>query len=253
MIASGFTWFNLIPSVDHNTAFEWAGLMKYNSTTLHAWLACGMLVTLAIFARIGLSRARQGKGYERYFSNAVVTPRIFFELFVSGLMDLIGESLSKTDKKQFFSLIGSIFLFIFLCNMMGLVPGLLPPTDNINTNVGIAIVVTVVFLWVGLRRDPVGYLKHMWGPVWWLGPFMFSLEMVSQIVRPVSLTLRLTGNMIGDHMVFGIMSDMTKLFIPSLFLALALLVCTIQALIFTLLSAVYIGLSVPHGDQEHAH
>ena len=82
---------------------------------------------------------------------------------------------------------------------------------------------------------------------------MLVVELISLVVRPVALTIRLTGNMFGDHTVFTIMSDLTQWIIPCVFLLLAMLVSTIQAFVFSLLTTIYIGLSVPHHDHDEAH
>ena len=137
--------------------------------------------------------------------------------------------------------------------MMGLIPGFIPPTDNVNTNVGMATISFAVFLFVGLSRDPVGFIKHLGGPVLALAPLMFVVEVISLCVRPLALVLRLTGNMFGDHLVFTIMSGMVPIFVPVVFLCLAILVSTIQAFVFSLLTAIYIYLSVPHHDHDEAH
>jgi F-type H+-transporting ATPase subunit a len=108
----------------------------------------------------------------------------------------------------------------------------------------------LVFNAVGLSRDPVGYIKHLWGPVWWLGFLLFPIELISLCVRPVALGIRLTANIFGDHQVFVIFSSLVPLVVPAALLTLAILVSTIQAFIFSLLTTIYIGLSVPHSDDH---
>ncbi|MBI2092064.1 MAG: F0F1 ATP synthase subunit A [Deltaproteobacteria bacterium] len=148
---------------------------------------------------------------------------------------------------KFLPLIGSIFVYIFCCNLLSVVPGFVPPTDNINTNLPIALTVFIYYHVMGLREHGIkGYLKHFAGPIIWLAPLMFSLEIVSHCVRPVSLSVRLFGNITGDHMVLGIFSNLTPLFIPVIFLLLALFVAFIQAFVFSLLSTVYIALATEH-------
>ena len=110
----------------------------------------------------------------------------------------------------------------------------------------------LTYWYVGLTRDAKGFVGHMLGPVGWLAPLILLIELIGLvIVRPASLAIRLSGNMFGDHTVFGIMSDLTYIFIPCIFLALAMLVSLIQAGVFSLLSAIYISLSLPHGDHDH--
>lgn len=253
MIASGFSWFHLVPAVDHDTLLAGLGIHGHNYIYLHAWLACFVILGLGILARMGLERAKAKNDISQWFSDDKLTPRNFFELVITGIKFFMDDLLDKRDVRTFLPLIGALFLYIFVCNIMGIVPGFLPPTDYVNTNVGMAIISFGVFMFVGLSRDPVGFLKHMWGPVLPLGLLLFPIEVISMIVRPVALVLRLTGNMFGDHLVFAIMSDMVPLFVPVLFLMLACLVSTIQAFVFSLLSVIYIHLSVPHHDHDEAH
>jgi F-type H+-transporting ATPase subunit a len=145
-------------------------------------------------------------------------------------------------------------LFIFVANLMSVVPGGLPPTDNVNTNLAMSLVVLSVYVIEGVRRTGMGFFKHMAGPVIWLAPLIFAIEAAGVfLIRPASLTLRLFGNINGDHMVFGIMSDLVPVVVPSIFLALGIWVSFLQAFVFTLLSAIYIMLSVGHDDEEGHH
>jgi F-type H+-transporting ATPase subunit a len=126
-----------------------------------------------------------------------------------------------------------------------------PPTQNINTNVGMALSSFLVFNAVGLKRDPVGYIKHIMGPVWWLVPLMFIVELVSLAARPITLALRLTANLYGDHLVFTLVSDMTSpIPVAWVLMPLAIMVSGIQAFVFALLSTIYIALSLPHDDHH---
>ena len=153
-----------------------------------------------------------------------------------------------------------MFIYILIGNLMGLMPGFLPPTDKMTHNGAIALTSFLLFLSVGLTRDPIGFLKHLAGPVLFLIPLIFAIELLGLILRPVTLSFRLSGNMFGDHAVFGVMSEMVRTFIdpvwgqlvpvPAIFLALGLVVSFIQAFVFSLLSTIYIGLSVPHHDHD---
>lgn len=253
MLAAGFTWFHLIPAVDHDTLLAGVGITKNTFVILHAWLACAMLIGAALIARMGIQRASARPGIERFTADDRLTPRTIAELFAGAIQGIMGDTMPKSEVRFFFPFIAGIFAYIFTCNIVGIIPGLLPPTENINNNVGMALVVFVVFNLVGLMRDPVGYVKHLAGPVWWLAFFMFPLEVLSLMLRPLSLTLRLTGNMYGDHQVFSVFSDLVPAFVPVPFLALACFVSGMQALVFSLLTSVYIGLSLPHHDHDAHH
>jgi F-type H+-transporting ATPase subunit a len=133
-----------------------------------------------------------------------------------------------------------------VANLIGLVPGFLPPTSNFNTTLGLGLISFLAYNAYGLREKGGDHLKHLLGPVWWLAFIMLPVELFSQGFRPISLGIRLFANMFADHEVVSIFTSMTKLFVPVLFYLLGAFVCVVQAFVFTMLSAIYISLSVAH-------
>lgn len=263
MFASGFSWFRLFPAVDKdellhsfgmdkNTFFPDAGVAETH-VYLHAWLAVIALLGFALLARLGLERVKKRTGLARYFSDDKLTPLTFAEVFVGGIQGMVGDLLDKKDLRLFFPLIAGLFCYIFACNIQSILPGFLPPTDNINTNVGMALIVFFTFNIVGLWRDAVGYVKHLAGPALFLLPLMLPLEIVSLFIRPLSLTVRLTANMFGDHQVFTVISGLVPVILPAALLMLACVVSVVQSFVFSLLTVIYIHLSLPHHEHEEAH
>jgi F-type H+-transporting ATPase subunit a len=261
MLASGFSWFRLIPAIDKDTLLSSLGLTEHhlaaghevaNTTVhLHAWLAALTVIACAVLARMGLESARKRQGLDKYVPSGKFDAVSAAEVFAGGILGLMGDLLEKRDQRAFFPLIAGLFSYIFFCNIQSIIPGFLPPTDNVNTNVGMAIVVFLTFWGVGLSRDAVGFLKHLAGPALLIAPFMFPLELISLCIRPVSLTIRLTANLYGDHQVFTILSGLIPVGIPSALLLLAILVSVIQAFVFSLLTVIYINLSLPHHEEHH--
>ena len=197
------------------------------------------LIVLAFFANRRLARTEQC-----LVPLDKLTPSTFFELLVESLLNLMEGVLGEEKAQKYFPLIGGLFTYIFFCNLVGLIPGLAPPTDNINTNAACAILVFIYYNYLGIKEQGfVNYLKHFMGPVIWLGPLMLVIELISHLVRPVSLSVRLFGNMTGDHLVLGVFSQLTPVLIPVIFLFLGLFISFIQAFVFSLLSIVYIGLA----------
>ncbi len=258
MLATGFSWFRLIPAVDTNAVFEAVPGVDPEHTVvdaythLHAWLSVVVLLALAYLARTQLDKVRQRSGLERYFSDDKPSILATVEVFAEGIKGLMGDLLSKQDVRYYFPFVAGLFAYILFCNLQGILPGFLPPTDVIDTNVGMALTVFLLFNAIGLYRDPVGYLRHLGGPVLALAPFMFVVETISLFIRPVSLTVRLTANMFGDHQVFTILSGLVPVILPAALLVLATLVSFIQAFVFSLLTVIYINLSLPH-DEHEAH
>jgi F-type H+-transporting ATPase subunit a len=152
------------------------------------------------------------------------------------------------EGRKFFPLIATIGLFILTSNLLGLIPGFESPTANLNTNASMAIVVFIITHVVGVKVHGVKYIKQFMGPVWWLVPLMILIEIVSHLVRPLSLTVRLFGNIEGGHIVVAVLFLLAPFLVPLPILVLKLLICFIQTLVFMLLSMMYIA-----GAMEEAH
>src|SRR5262249_25395312 len=131
--------------------------------------------------------------------------------------------------------------------IFGLFPGFNPATSNNNTTFALGVTSFLVYNVEGIRAQGlVSYIKHFMGPIIWLAPLMFVVEVVSHLVRPLSLGLRLSGNMTGDHTVLSIFLGLTPIGIPMIFYALGLFVCFVQAFVFSLLSMVYLSMATAH-------
>jgi len=171
-----------------------------------------------------------------------------FELVVSGLeefmVDVTGE-----EGRAFFPFIASVFLFILLCNLLGLIPGFLSPTSNINTTLALALCTFVYTHYLGIKYHGVKYIKHFLGPIPALAPLFFIIELVGHFARVLSLTLRLFGNIMGEDIVLTILLLLAGMFLAPLpMMFLAVFTSVVQAFVFTLLSMMYFA-----GAMEHAH
>jgi len=227
--------------IDHFSWFQKMGpLAHYPEYIVHTIFIAGFLVLLSVLAHSKLKKTQENVIPESKFSIKNI-----FELITEFILDLLRGLLGDKAEK-YLPLIGTIFIFIFACNVIGLIPGFQPPTANINLNLAIAIIVFLYYQYCGFKEHGFSYLKHFMGPIWWLAPIMFAIEMISHIVRPISLSIRLFGNMTGDHMVLNIFSNLTYVGIPVLFLGLGLFVCLIQAFVFSLLSTIYLALATAH-------
>lgn len=223
-----------------------------NAHNIHIVSAGIVFLLICIFAVLVHSKLK--KVEERIVPSSKMSLVNIFEVAVEKIMGLI-EGIIGADAPKYFPLLGAIFIYIFLSNALGLLPGIVPSTDNINTNLAISVTVFVYYNAMGIKAHGLGgYLKHFLGPILWLGPLVAVIEIIGHAVRPLSLALRLMGNIVGDHLVLLIFSNLTKLGIPVIFLALGLFVSFIQAFVFTLLSAIYLGLATAHGDGgEHGN
>ncbi len=190
-----------------------------------------------------------------------------FQTGVGALLNL-ARAIIPHHTEDYFPLLGGIFFYVFISNMLGIIPGFLPPTESLSTNLAMGLTVYVYYNAMGIKQQGFkNYFAHFFGPsigdgmgmmllrFGFLAPLMFVIEIISHSVRPVSLSLRLFCNINGDHMVVSIFNSLTPLLVPVVFLAFGIFVAFIQAFVFTLLTTIYIGLAVEthHHEEAHAH
>lgn len=242
MIAASF---QLIPWI-----VESCGISAETAESLsHVFTAAFVLLILLIVSLIANKRIRMA--IENPMPDPRPTAANFFDATVEVVLSTM-EGIMGSGAIKHLPLIASLFIYIFTCNILSVIPGFIPPTDNVNTNLACALVVFVYYNYVGIKENGVvKYLKHMCGPVLWLAPLMFVIEMISHIVRPISLSVRLFGNILGDHMVLGMFQALAPLLIPVIFLFMATFVAFIQAFVFSLLSVIYISLAEGKFGEEH--
>lgn len=225
-----FSWTQLIPGVGHE----------------YAHVATLGVATVATFG-IGLAaRAALGTGETAILPSSRFSLRGIMEMLtetVGGLADMvIGE-----HGKHYIPFFTAVFFFVLFNNLVGILPGMTPATENINTTFGFGILMFLFYNFQGIKENGiVAYLKHFMGPVLFLAPLMFVIELVSHFVRPFSLGLRLANVMMGDHTVLSVFLDLVPIGIPIPFYIMGLFVCFVQAFVFTLLSMVYVAFAIAH-------
>ena len=172
----------------------------------------------------------------------------FFEILVYGLEEF-AVGITGEEGRWLFPIIATIFIFIAACNLIGLIPGFYPPTASLNTTGSCAIVVVVFTNIIGIKYHGAGYIKHFLGPVWWMVPIIFQIELIGHLARLLSLSFRLFGNMMGHELVLGILFGLAGLyFAPLPIMALGIFVALVHAFVFFLLSVMYFTSAM-----EHAH
>lgn len=171
---------------------------------------------------------------------------LVIQTFENLLVDLIGE-----EGKKYLPLIATIGLFILTCNLLGLVPGLMSPTSKLNVTAGCALVVFFYYHWQGIKSQGLfKYLKHFTGPIPLLAPLLLPIEIISHFSRPVSLSIRLFGNIFAEELLIVIIASIIPFFLPLPFMAVAIFTSVIQAFVFVLLACIYIAGAVAH-EEEH--
>jgi F-type H+-transporting ATPase subunit a len=173
------------------------------------------------------------------------------EVVVEGIAGLMAEVIGK-NSMRFFPLIGTLAIYILTCNILGMVPGFMSPTSNLNVTVSCAICVFIYYNYVGVRKHGfIRYMKHFAGPVWWLAWLLFPIEIVSHMARPFSLSMRLFGNIFAEELIISSLNTNIFPFLTSVpVMFLALFASTIQAFIFVLLTMIYLTGALEEGHEE---
>jgi len=211
------------------------------SAIIHAGLATVLLVGLAIL----VNRSYRKEGLAP--STRTFSVRNLMELAVAGLLQFMEDLMGK-DARRFLPLIGGTAFFILFNNLMGLIPGFDSASANYNMPLACALVIFTATHVVGIRTHGAAYIKQFLGPVWWLSPLMLPIELISHLARILSLSVRLFGNMMGDHKVLAIFLGLVALGVPVIFMGMGVFIALVQTFVFTLLSILYITFAL-----EEAH
>ncbi len=208
----------------------------------------GTIFVLALIAVIGVSLKKRLSKESAIVPDSKISLNNFLQVICLDFLFSIFEDIfhSREKAEKYFPLLGGSFVFILFLNLLGIVPGFTPPTGSLSTTLAFGAIIFVMYNYYGFKEHGISYLKHFAGPVLFLAPLMIIIEVISHLVRPVSLSLRLFMNITGDHMVLSVFTNLTHIFLPAIFVGLGIFVAFLQAFIFTVLSAIYIVLAESH-------
>ncbi len=218
--------------------FEAIGLGHFAHANVHvvySWVVMVILIAVSYFAtrRIEMVPAKMQN---------------VFETVISGIEEFM-VSVTGEEGRWLLPIAATVFIYIFISNLIGLVPGFFPPTANLNTTLSCALTVVVFTHIIGVMYHGAAYIKHFLGPVWWMIPIIFPIEVIGHLARILSLSFRLFGNMMGHELVLAILFFLAcAAFAPLPIMALGIFVALVQAFVFFLLSIMYFT-----GAMEHAH
>ena len=210
--------------------------------------ASSRLLIMLILIIVILGYRQLKKTEDEIVPDSKLTFRNLVEMIVESLSNIITDSMGPRGK-EFVLIVGTLALFILFNNLSGLVPGFLPSTDNVNTTFACSLTVFVMTHYYGFKEHGVRYLKQFVGPMWALAPLMVPIELIGHIARPLSLGLRLFGNITGDHLVTAIFFSLVPLLVPLPVMFLGLFVAFVQTFVFMLLSMSYFAGAISH--EEH--
>jgi F-type H+-transporting ATPase subunit a len=172
--------------------------------------------------------------------------------FIFGSFDnLLGEVIGKHGR-DYLPVVGTFGVLIFLCNLSGFIPGLMPPTGNLVVTLALGLCSFIAYNLIGVVKGGFSYLKHFMGPMAALAILFLPIELVSHCSRPISLGIRLFCNIFGDHQVGNIFLKLVPIGVPVPFILLGLFVAFMQTFVFVILSSVYISMALPHDESDHS-
>jgi F-type H+-transporting ATPase subunit a len=246
----------MFPALGHNMSVFGTSLFGEKVTAHGAEPLVASLFVMLLLVGLAFGIRGQLVDYDRsVVPEARLTVRTFFEIFVGFWYGTMKDMMGPKRAKRYFPLVGALACFILLSNALGLVPGFAPPTSNWNVTMGCAVIVFVMFNYYGLKENGLGYLKHLFGPYigWWAIPInllLFVIEVVSTLIRPLTLSVRLMLNMAVDHLLVTLTLGMVALFLPVPVLVLSTLVVIVQVMVFCLLTSIYIALATEHEEHD---
>ena len=173
----------------------------------------------------------------------------FWEACIGGLEDFMTDNMGAERAAMMFPMMATFTFYILVANLLGLVPGFTSPTANLNITLAMTLIVWVTHHFLGLRYHGFKYIKHFMGPMWWMAPMIFPIEIISNIARILSLSIRLFGNIMAKEILLGVLFMLAGwLFAPLPILCLGVLVSVVQTMVFVLLAIIYCA-----GAMEEAH
>jgi len=205
------------------------------------YLVMVLIVAVTLIVVLGLASRRLSM-VPRGRQNIV---EMIVQLFEGLVVDTVGP-----EGRKYLPVIGTVGLFVFGCNMIGLFPGFMSPTSKLNATLGCALVVFFYYHAQGVKAQGLKYFKHFMGPIPALAPLMIPIEVISHFSRPVSLSMRLFGNIFAEELLIVIMASIIPFLLPLPFMAVAIFTAIIQSFVFVLLSCIYIAGAVAH-EEEH--
>ena len=219
----------VIEYIEPNLLFS-IGPIPINTTITGQWLAMVVLFGIVFWLTRGLSAKPQGK------------KQVVAELIVGFFQGLLEPNLGKEGRK-YALLVGSLFLFIITMNLLWFIPGVIPPTTDLNTTIGLAVTTMIIVHALGFINNGVaGYLGHFIQPQ----AFLLPLNIIKEIVKPVTLSLRLFGAMLGEKVAVTIFVILIPFLVPVPMMLLGVLLGSLQAFVFTLLTVVYLTYALSH-------
>jgi F-type H+-transporting ATPase subunit a len=257
------TWFDFIPGMERlrdglaeplARRWTWQSFQTTHFEISHV-LVAALVVLLVSLGAFAYARSVRALRDEAILPPAKLGTRAIFEGLADIVFGLLDGVMGPKNARKYLPFLGSFFVFVLFSNLISLVPGFRAPTDTLKTNVGLALCIFLATHILGFKEHGLHYLEQFTGhlplksPLAILVLVIFPIEIVSHLIRPVTLSIRLMANMFADHAVVSVFFTLVPFLVPVPLMILGVFVSVVQALVFTLMSATYISLAVAH--EEH--
>jgi len=257
------TWFDFIPGIKglegqlHGPLardWTWQSFQATHFEISHVLIAM-IVVLLVAMGAIAYASSVSRLGDEALLPARKLGTRAIFEGLADAVFGLLEGVMGAKNARKYLPFLGTFFVFILFSNLISLVHGFRAPTDTLKTNIGLAVIIFLATHVLGFKEHGLHYLVQFTGhiplkfPLILLVPLMVVIEVISHLIRPVTLSIRLMANMFADHAVVSVFFALVPFLVPVPLMILGVFVSVVQALVFTLMSATYISLAVAH--EEH--
>jgi F-type H+-transporting ATPase subunit a len=249
LLLNSFDLNSLLPiaklEVGHHLYWQLGNLKVHGQVFITSWIVIGLLLIASLAATRSVQRIPSG------IQNLM-------EYALEFVRDLTKNQIGEKEYRPWVPFVGTLFLFIFVSNWSGaLVPWkllelpegeLAAPTNDINTTVALALLVSLAYFYAGFKKKGLGYFAKYVQPT----PILLPIAILEDFTKPLSLSFRLFGNILADELVVGVLVLLVPLFVPLPVMLLGLFTSAIQALVFATLAAAYIHEALEgHGEEEH--
>ena len=239
----------------HYTYLTSLGIHDHDTQKLVTSVVLGLVLLLigSKSAKVLSKRRALHGAHEGVIPEEKITISGIFDFFIETFIAFQDSILGK-ENRRFLPITGTVFLYVFVLNILGLIPGIPAATTTVWTTVPVALFIFISFNYLGIKEHGVvHYFKHFLGPVWWLAWFILPLELFGTVLRILTLNLRLYWNINADHLVLGVFTDLVPVVVPVIFFALGTFVCFMQAFVPTVLTMIYIMLATQHEEGAEHH
>lgn len=174
--------------------------------------------------------------------------QVLAELLYGQIKNLVEFIVGEEHSERLLPVLSTVFIYIATANLSGLVPGLRAPTSIFSNCLGMALIIFIYTIYLGIKNHGFGYIKHFTGKVWWMAPLMLPIHIIGEISHPISLSLRLFGNVLGEEIVILVITvALFPLLVPVPIMIMGIFTSLLQALVFTILSGIYLSGAIEEG------